>query len=289
MTVKEKFLQEEWQLITNGPEWIFAALAAADGNVAIMTKAKESKAFKNVVKNYSSSSQLVQEVLEDKTKISREIKSATLSEAEQSLDKINKILDSKLSPPEVGQYRKFLTSVADSVAEAAGEGALGLGQKISKNEQNALDKIKEALKPLKVVKVEARPTPKLGAKPKAKPTAAKPVAPTSTAKPAPRQVARPAQKPPLGAAPKKPAPTARPMPTPSIPQVPAQESVKKQEFIAEHTIASGETLSHVSLKYYNSAIKAKWMLIYEANKDVIGDNPNRVVPGMVLKIPKLED
>jgi hypothetical protein len=289
MTIKEKFTNEEWQLITDGPEWIFAALAAADGNVAIMTKAKESKAFKNVVKNYSSSSPLVQEVLEDKTKISREIKNASLSEAEQALEEINKTLDRKLSSPEVEQYRKFLTSVADSVAEAAGEGALGLGQKISKNEQNALDKIKGALKPVKVVKVEAKPTPKLDAEPKAKPTAAKPVTPKPNAKPAPRQVARPAQKPTLGATPKKPALTPRPMPTPTSPRIPSQEIAKKQEFIAEHTIVSGETLSHVSLKYYNSATKAKWMLIYEANKEVIGDNPNRVIPGMVLKIPKLED
>jgi nucleoid-associated protein YgaU len=28
-------------------------------------------------------------------------------------------------------------------------------------------------------------------------------------------------------------------------------------------------------------------VIYEANKDVIGDNPNRVHSGMVLKIPEL--
>jgi nucleoid-associated protein YgaU len=30
------------------------------------------------------------------------------------------------------------------------------------------------------------------------------------------------------------------------------------------------------------------MLIYEANKAGIGDNPNRISPGMVLNIPKLE-
>ena len=59
------------------------------------------------------------------------------------------------------------------------------------------------------------------------------------------------------------------------------------EYMAEHTVASGETLSHISLKYYNSAAKPKYMVIYEANKAVIGDNPNRIIPGMVLKIPKI--
>lgn len=59
------------------------------------------------------------------------------------------------------------------------------------------------------------------------------------------------------------------------------------KFIAEHTVAAGETLSHISLKYYGSAVKEKWMLIYEANKAAIGDNPNLIRTGLVLKIPEL--
>ncbi|MFU8773070.1 MAG: LysM peptidoglycan-binding domain-containing protein [Anaerolineales bacterium] len=57
------------------------------------------------------------------------------------------------------------------------------------------------------------------------------------------------------------------------------------KFIAQHTVVAGDTLSHIALKYYGSAIKEKWMLIYEANKDTIGDNPNLIQPGMVLNIP----
>ena len=180
---KSKFSSQEWQLITDGPEWVFAALAAADGNVALAVKAKESKAFKKAVQDYASASPLVKEVTEDKTKASKDVKKATLSEAEQALEEINALLDSKLSPSEATYYRKFLTSVADSVAEAAGEGAFGIGDKISKKEQKALDKIKAALKPEKTAKVEAKPTPaavkpkpKTVAKPKAEPKAAKPVA-----------------------------------------------------------------------------------------------------------------
>lgn len=58
------------------------------------------------------------------------------------------------------------------------------------------------------------------------------------------------------------------------------------KFIAEHTVAAGETLSHIALKYYGSAAKEMWMHIYEANREVIGDNPNRVLPGQVYKIPE---
>jgi hypothetical protein len=67
-----------------------------------------------------------------------------------------------------------------------------------------------------------------------------------------------------------------------------RKSAKRpQKFMAEHTVKEDETLSHIALKYYGSAVKEKWMVIYEANKDVIGDNPNVIVPGQMLKIPEL--
>ena len=57
------------------------------------------------------------------------------------------------------------------------------------------------------------------------------------------------------------------------------------QFIAQHTVASGETLSHIALKYYGSAVREAWMHIYEANKALIGPNPGIIRPGMVLNIP----
>ena len=63
----------------------------------------------------------------------------------------------------------------------------------------------------------------------------------------------------------------------------------RAQVMAEHTLKPDETLSHVALKYYGSATDPYWRLIYEANKVVIGDNPSRVRPGMVLKIPVLPD
>jgi len=63
----------------------------------------------------------------------------------------------------------------------------------------------------------------------------------------------------------------------------------KPKFIAEYTIQPDDTLSHVALKYYKHATRDYWMLIYEANKAVIGDNPNVIRPGMVLQIPELPE
>jgi nucleoid-associated protein YgaU len=86
-----------------------------------------------------------------------------------------------------------------------------------------------------------------------------------------RPVASGAARPPAQASPVR--PTVAPLP----------------QFIAEHTLTAEETLSHLALKYYGHATPPYWKLIYEANKELIGDNPNRVRPGMVLKIPVLPD
>jgi nucleoid-associated protein YgaU len=56
-----------------------------------------------------------------------------------------------------------------------------------------------------------------------------------------------------------------------------------------HIVEPDETLSHIALKYYGSAAKEKWMVIYEANKEVIGDNPNIIRRGMELFIPELDE
>jgi len=75
-------------------------------------------------------------------------------------------------------------------------------------------------------------------------------------------------------------------------EVPIEPRAPKKaatEYLAEHTVKDGDTLSHLALKYYGSAVKDKWMQIYEANKDLIGDNPNHVRLGLVLKIPKLPE
>ena len=72
--------------------------------------------------------------------------------------------------------------------------------------------------------------------------------------------------------------------TPSQPKKPAAQMSGKM-----HTVAADETLSHIALRYYGSATKEKWMIIYEANKEQIGDNPNVLRRGMELFIPDIEE
>jgi len=66
-----------------------------------------------------------------------------------------------------------------------------------------------------------------------------------------------------------------------------KEIVKKKKAmeVKKHTVVAGDTLSAISKKYYDDA--NKYMKIYEANKDVIGGDPNLIKPGQELVIPKL--
>jgi nucleoid-associated protein YgaU len=63
----------------------------------------------------------------------------------------------------------------------------------------------------------------------------------------------------------------------------------KPEYIGEYTVVAGDSMGAIAAKYYGSAVKEKWMAIYEANKELIGDNPTMIHPGQTLKIPKLVD
>ena len=52
-----------------------------------------------------------------------------------------------------------------------------------------------------------------------------------------------------------------------------------------YTVVSGDTLSHIAKAHYGKA--GKWRAIFEANRDQI-DDPDRIFPGQVLKIPALD-
>ena len=52
-----------------------------------------------------------------------------------------------------------------------------------------------------------------------------------------------------------------------------------------YTVASGDTLSHIAKAHYGKA--GKWRAIFEANRDQI-DDPDRIFPGQVLKIPAID-
>ena len=63
-----------------------------------------------------------------------------------------------------------------------------------------------------------------------------------------------------------------------------QRIIGTKKVVKKHVVVSGDTLSGIAKKYYDDA--GKYMVIYEANKAVIGDNPDMIKVGMELVIPK---
>jgi nucleoid-associated protein YgaU len=57
--------------------------------------------------------------------------------------------------------------------------------------------------------------------------------------------------------------------------------------IGEHTVKEGETLTHVTMRFYGEEGKPFWQYVYEFNKNVIGPDMKLLKPGMKLRIPEL--
>ena len=51
-----------------------------------------------------------------------------------------------------------------------------------------------------------------------------------------------------------------------------------------YTVAEGDTLSHIAQRVYGKA--GQWQAIYAANRDQL-DDPDRILPGQVLKLPAM--
>lgn len=258
MVQKSGFTNNEWQLITDGPNWVFAALAAADGNVALMIKARESKAFEQVVEDYRTRSGFMADVMGDLDKASRQIKGATLSQSVQKLEDIGDLLEKKANADEASEYRRFLASVGDAVAQATGEGALGLGDKLSSKEKDALSKVKAALRP----DLSASPASSStgGIKASRKPAAPKQRPLHRGPSAGKRHLVRGKEK--------------------------SQDDL---EVIATHKVKKDETWTHLSLEYYGRTTEPFWRHIYEFNKDLIGDDYRKLIEGQEIKIPELTD
>ena len=65
---------------------------------------------------------------------------------------------------------------------------------------------------------------------------------------------------------------------------PKPEITEKTKGIRTYTIKKGDTLGAIAKNYYGDW--KKYTIIFEANRDIL-DDPNKIYPGQVLKIPEL--
>lgn len=64
-----------------------------------------------------------------------------------------------------------------------------------------------------------------------------------------------------------------------------QRAVKQSPNAKEYTVVSGDSLGKIARKMYGDA--GKWQSIYNANKSLIGNNPNLIYTGQKLTIPEV--
>ncbi len=65
----------------------------------------------------------------------------------------------------------------------------------------------------------------------------------------------------------------------------SQGEVQVEKKYFNYTVKKNDTLQKISKKFYGTT--RKWPLLYQENKDLI-KSPDKIYPGMVIKIPVLE-
>jgi nucleoid-associated protein YgaU len=73
------------------------------------------------------------------------------------------------------------------------------------------------------------------------------------------------------------------VPSPSASAVVARPTPGSPTAEREYVVEPGDTLRTIALQQYGDA--ALWQRVYQANRDVIGPDPNALRPGMRLRIP----
>ena len=75
------------------------------------------------------------------------------------------------------------------------------------------------------------------------------------------------------------APAAAPSPSPARSPVPAQAAQQEQEYVVQ----PGDTMRSIAQQVYGDA--EQWPRIYDANRDIIGPDPDALQVGMRLRVP----
>lgn len=308
---KEKLTAAEWELVRNSPFWVNRALTAADGRVAFFAKRREAKALEKALKEYKAGNALINDIISDEGDPTEEIEKASQEDAEQALSRVAVIVKNKLGDDDLAALRSFLLAAGRAVAESSREGGTGMSKKVSAKEEEALKNIEKSLKVPTSTHTQGQPSPKPAqpqtyvsapaavlagggiealdtdsqaqkeAEAKARLEKARKEAEERQREAATEREAKAAAE----AAKAREEAARREAEAKAAAEKAAASAPKYTQFIAEHTVVAGDNLSFISQKYYGT--QANFRIIYEANKDTIGDNMNLIRPGQVLKIPKL--
>jgi hypothetical protein len=148
VTGKADFSEQEWKEILEGPTSAGLLVIASDRGGSIRETFSMARAYADARQQHGES-ELLDDLVASKPEIDRtrvrspeELKENSLRNIREAVE----LLDGKASEEEVAEYRKFVLTLAERVAEARKEGFLGLsGERVSDAERAAIGEVEAAL------------------------------------------------------------------------------------------------------------------------------------------------
>jgi hypothetical protein len=147
MTGKADFTEEEWKLLREAPTSAGMLVMQSDRGGVIRESFSMAKAYTDARTEHGAS-QLLDDIVSEKPEVDRtrfgseeELRSNLLQHIRDAVA----LLQQKAAPEEVEEYRRFVTTLANRVADARREGFMGMrGERVSDEERQALADIAEA-------------------------------------------------------------------------------------------------------------------------------------------------
>lgn len=143
MTGKADFTAEEWEVVAQAPTSAGMIVITADKGGTFRESFSMAKAYSEARQNHGES-ELLDELVNSKPQVDRtrehspqELKQHALGRVQEAIG----LLESKASPEEVEEYRRFVMGLAERVAKAHKEH----GQDVSPAEAEAIGEIEVAL------------------------------------------------------------------------------------------------------------------------------------------------
>lgn len=144
MTGKADFSVEEWETILEGPTSAGLIISAAQRGGTFREAFAMAKAYAKARQEHGES-ELLDEIVAHKPKVDHARAHSPEELKEHGLQHIRDavaLLQSKATPQEVDEYRRFVVSLAERVAAAKGEGG---DEPVSEAEKAAIEEIRQAL------------------------------------------------------------------------------------------------------------------------------------------------
>jgi hypothetical protein len=148
VTTKADFTEEEWKTILEAPPSAGFLVIISDRGGSIRETFSMASAYTEARKQHGES-ELLDEIVSTKPETDHTRAGSQEELKQHNLDNIRQamtVLKTKATEQEVEEFRKFVSGLAEKVAEARKEGFLGLsGERVSDEERAAVQEIEAAL------------------------------------------------------------------------------------------------------------------------------------------------